>query len=341
MEKILFIGSLGSNDSCVRGGVEAKNRQLKFFLEKEGIRVKCINTYNWKYNMLKILLQILKSVFIDKYKKIVISIYTDSAYKLLMFFNCLISLGYKFDIYYFVAGGNIHNIIQEKKFKIKYYKRIKKIYVQTSGIKEKLDFLNSDNIEVIPNFKNFNYKSKNLIKDDKVFNCVYIGRITQEKGIGFLFDNLEKIDGNIKIDFYGPIDNDFKEYFFKKIDNEKFFYKGILNFNDEKSYSILNTYKLFIFPTYYSDEGFPGVIIDAYIAGIPILASDWNYNPELIENYKNGLLFKTNDPDDFIEKLNLMRNNLDLLEKIAANNREKAKKFLPQNCLRKFLDEIK
>ena len=140
MEKILFVGSLGSKGPYVRGGEEAKNRHLKFFLDEERIQVKYINTYKWKYNILKILFQILKSVFIDRYKKIVISVATVSAYKLLIFFNFLISLGYKFDIYYFVIGGNIHNIIKEKKFKIKYYKRIKKIYVETTGLKKNWTF---------------------------------------------------------------------------------------------------------------------------------------------------------------------------------------------------------
>lgn len=39
-----------------------------------------------------------------------------------------------------------------------------------------------------------------------------------------------------------------------------------------------------LFPTYWSGEGFPGVIIDAYIAGVPVIASDWNFNKEVVSD---------------------------------------------------------
>lgn len=339
MSKVLFIGGIALNEEKKMGGELVKNRNFKQFLENKKVEFEYIDTYGWEKNVVKISFLILKYILYYKIRKVVISISSFSAYKLIILFKKLFFL-HKIEIYYFVIGGNLHNIIKDNNYKIKYYKSLKKIYVETLGLKEKLDFLNSNNIEVIPNFRNFRYKPENINYQDDIIKCVYFGKISEEKGIKFVIENLKSINEELKIDFYGPIEDNFKKYFFDNIDNKRFFYKGILNLNNESNYAILSSYKLFIFPTYWSGEGFPGVIIDAYISGLPVLASDWKYNSELIENDINGFLFKVNDSIDFIEKIMYIKNNYKKLELIRNNNLEKAKLFLSENCLEDFLRNI-
>ncbi|MFR3494185.1 MAG: glycosyltransferase [Blautia sp.] len=50
-------------------------------------------------------------------------------------------------------------------------------------------------------------------------------------------------------------------------------YKGMVPFN--QSTEVLKNYDALLFPTYYEGEGFAGTIIDAFAAGLPVIASDW------------------------------------------------------------------
>jgi glycosyltransferase involved in cell wall biosynthesis len=49
------------------------------------------------------------------------------------------------------------------------------------------------------------------------------------------------------------------------------------------------------FLSYWKGEGFTGVIIDAFIAGVPVIATGWNMNTEIIEDGINGFVIPPND----------------------------------------------
>ena len=66
-------------------------------------------------------------------------------------------------------------------------------------------------------------------------------------------------------------------------------YKGKIAF--DKSVDELKKYDVLLFPTVFKGEGFPGTVLDAYASALPIIASDWRYNPELITEGKTGFLY--------------------------------------------------
>ena len=74
-------------------------------------------------------------------------------------------------------------------------------------------------------------------------------------------------------------------------------------------------------------EGFPGVIIDAFISGLPVIASDWNLNSEIIEDGINGFLIEPKDANALAEKMIWVMDHRDQLEEIRKNNLEKAKGY--------------
>lgn len=60
-----------------------------------------------------------------------------------------------------------------------------------------------------------------------------------------------------------------------------------------QSTEVLKNYDALLFPTYYEGEGFAGTIIDAFAAGLPVIASDWKYNSEIIKQGITGVITKT------------------------------------------------
>lgn len=57
----------------------------------------------------------------------------------------------------------------------------------------------------------------------------------------------------------------------------------------------------FLFPSWY--EGFSGALVEAMMAGIPIIASDIPMNLEAVEKDKTALIFQTNHSDELAQKM--------------------------------------
>ena len=119
-------------------------------------------------------------------------------------------------------------------------------------------------------------------------------------------------------------------------------YKGFLNLKDENNYCILSDYDAMLFPTMHPTEGFPGVIADAAISGLPVIASNWNYAEELIGDGVCGLLFPVGNDDALYEKMLLTIEHRDTLERMRKNCVEKAKQYNMDKVLNeKMLVDLK
>jgi len=62
-----------------------------------------------------------------------------------------------------------------------------------------------------------------------------------------------------------------------------------------EKWEALSNHDVFAFPSYYSSENFPLVIIEAMAAGLPVVASDWRGIPSLIENDVTGWVVPPKD----------------------------------------------
>ncbi|MAY82666.1 MAG: glycosyl transferase [Flavobacteriales bacterium] len=74
-------------------------------------------------------------------------------------------------------------------------------------------------------------------------------------------------------------------------------------------------------------EGLGTSIIDAFAAGVPVLATEAGGIPELVENEKTGLLCDVGDSNSLSESLARLKNDAQLRQKLIAEAAEKVKKF--------------
>ena len=128
--------------------------------------------------------------------------------------------------------------------------------------------------------------SQDLMKQSSRFQkrFVFLGQIKKEKGIDELLDCIKRLDQSYQLDLYGPIEE--PEYEFLKAQP---YYKGLLK-SREQVLSALGAYDVLVLPTYYSGEGYPGVIIEAYSLGMPVITTSWKAIPEIVVNNETGLL---------------------------------------------------
>lgn len=342
MKKVLFIANIGSEKKIIPNGVNIKNRHiLKYLRNLDKTKVQLIDTENWKVRILQLLFKIFVFSYVNE--KIVLSINTKSAYQIIKFLH-LFNLDKK--LIYIVVGGSLPNEISEGNLKTKYFKKILKIYVQTSKMEKDLRENGLNNVEKLSNSKYFDDIAIATNKEiGSPINCFYLGRVHPDKGIDMIFEAFKKINRKkckIKIDFYGPIEKSYRDSFLRKINKNDFAnYNGTIDLIDNtESYYRLAEYDLFIFPTYWEGEGFPGVVIDAFICGVPVLASDWNHNTEVIEDGYNGLIFKSRDIDNLIEKLDFIDKNKSVLTELSKNAHESSKHYKTENVLKVLNDLI-
>ena len=130
---------------------------------------------------------------------------------------------------------------------------------------------------------------------------VFLSRIMPEKGCDYIIEaarllNEKGYANSFTIDFYGKVDAGYKESFERGVEAiDNISYHGLLNLKSKEGYDELATYHAMLFPTYWRGEGLAGVFIDAFIAGLPVLASDWAHNAEAIKNDELGILYPVHD----------------------------------------------
>lgn len=89
------------------------------------------------------------------------------------------------------------------------------------------------------------------------------------------------------------------------------------SFTKASDHCLLTTANCFLFPSWY--EGFSGALVEAMMAGIPIIASDIPMNLEAVTDGKTALTFKVGDPQDLFSKMKVA---LDHPEQMVAMGEE-------------------
>lgn len=341
MKKILFIGSINKNQIAV-GGQESKNQILTSFLQNKFL-VKQYDTKNWIYKPLmlfNLFLSLLRS-----YDWIVLSMSSISTYRFLKIINFL---GLSHKTIYLVIGGWFPQLIKKYPERVNLYNSINCIYCEGYKMIDELQMVGITNANYLPNFKNFDLsilKKKPQKKNKGIKKFLYLSRIDPDKGSELVLDAVNSLNKNysIHIDFYGVINSSYESHFLEKIKNfPNINYKGVINMKDNKSYEFLidEEYLGFLFCTTYYGEGFPGAIIDSMIMGLPVIATDWNLNSELVDDNKTGLIIEPNNIDALQDAIKTFVNNPLDLEIMKKRILKKASLFHADNVLKKLENHL-
>ena len=156
-------------------------------------------------------------------------------------------------------------------------------------MKAKLEKQNISNVDILVNFKELRQLTKEELcyKITIPYKLCTFSRVIEKKGIEDAINVIKDINDNEEeiryiLDIYGPIDKIYKNRFENLVENfpEYINYKGCIAPNE--SVEVLRNYYCLLFPTKFKTEGIPGTIIDAYAAGIPVIASKWDNANEVI-----------------------------------------------------------
>lgn len=297
MKSLFFIGAL-DYPNIPQAGDAVKNRYLLTFFKEKLDTVDYVDTQRWKRDP-RILLRVLWRLLFRRYANIVISTSNVSAYRLI---RLTTSLPLTSRIYYFMIAGYTPVKIKQGIYKAAPFHKLERIIVEADKVMELYHEVGIDNTLRLYNFKPVYYVPdvEAPHTGDKV-RFVFLSRLTELKGIFHILEsarrlNAEGLQGRFEVDFFGRMDADVQERFLQECDalpNVQF--KGFLQLNAAPGFRLLSEYDAMLFPTMHPTEGFPGVIADAAIAGLPVIASNWNYAEEIIGDGRCGLLIPVGD----------------------------------------------
>lgn len=340
MEKrIIFIGGIGKTIEF--GGELTKNKliieKLSEYCINNQIRLICVDTYKSNHSLIKkirVVFKVIYNLFFFINNHFVISTSPFNTYPLLKLFNIC---PFHHDITYLAIGGVFGRLLLDHSFDAKRFRKIKRITVEGNLIKEQLKKCGFNNVIVTGNYKHITKLPKIEKYNDNKIHFLFFSRITKGKGCDLIIECINELNDlgykdKYQVDFYGNVRDLYQAKFTSFVESTpNVYYKGTVDLSDFNSYLLLAKYHYMLFPTFWYGEGFPGVIIDSYISGVPMIASDWSLNSEYIINGYTGIIVKSKDKDSLLDAMrNAILSKYDVMA-LSNNCQTEAMKYSIDN----------
>jgi glycosyltransferase involved in cell wall biosynthesis len=169
-------------------------------------------------------------------------------------------------------------------------------------------------------FPSPNYNHKNYF--------LFAGYLVKQKGIYTLLEAMKKIKkGRLIIAGRGP-ERENIENFVKKNNLKNVEIIGFLN--DKDLYQIIRNAMFVVFPSE-GYETFGMGILESYMLGKPVIASDIGAYPEVVIPYETGLLFQHGNYGDLAEKIKVLIENEEMRKIMGKNARDFATENFNEN----------
>lgn len=325
---ILIIGYFGYKNNQIDGQT-IKTRQV-YELIKERMpdyEVRFIDTQELQSSKFKTLFRL---VYLSMKANYVV--YLPGQNNLSNFFPILYRLSklFRFKIIYPVVGGWLSDYLTNKPKLSRSLKNISAILVESETLESQLKLnYGFSNVEQLTNFRITDFTPS--IKNHEEVKFVFMARVCPEKGCDYILNfarcyNKAPDRNKCAITFYGPIASEYRTSFFnqiKQLPNVR--YEGVIE--PQNVYKTLNEYDCMLLPSYYEGEGFPGSIVDSFIAGIPVVTTNWKALGSFIREGETGFIVSVHDQESLNNCLESIINNPTNLTHMKEHCIKEAKRY--------------
>ncbi|MBD3249390.1 glycosyltransferase [Candidatus Woesearchaeota archaeon] len=192
---------------------------------------------------------------------------------------------------------------------------------------KRYEFIPDKKIEVVHNgidterFKKTNQSLRDefgFSKEDIIIGIV--GRVEEGKGHKVLLDAVAEMEEKIKalIVGTGQLEENIKRYVEEKGLGKRVIFAGFRN----DIQKMFNTFDIFCLPS--ESEGLPLVVVEAMSCELPVICSDIDSHKNIIEDGKDGLLFKVGDEEQLKLAIRKLVSEKDVMKNMGKNARDKA-----------------
>lgn len=334
--KLLLIGPLTNKQSPEQtGGAIVLFNNLLEQLNSQNVQYELIDTNKNNYkNMFFAYITIFICILKKQFKVTHISLHSSQDYLYLMPYIIFISKTFNKTTSLRKFGGEAYNTYLNsrglKKILINFiFKNVNYLFLEMKQLVNEFKKINASTYW-FPNVRN----SHNICRKNSLFRkkFVFISHVKKEKGIDEIIEVKKLLDDSYTIDIYGPIsDSKYSSDFFFK---HNISYKGPIE--AKNVLCTLANYDVLLLPSY--KEGYPGIVIESYSVGLPIISTNLKGLEEITDQYKTGILINPKNIEEL--KNAILFFNKENYNEMSKYSKEKFSLFDSEKQTKLFLSEI-
>ena len=337
MKKIGIIGHFGGNENFLDGQT-VKTKNLKTLLEDYGaLRTYCVDTYFVRKHKIRLLLKSILCLL--KCKNIVILL-SENGMNFYLPFLYWSNKIFRRRIFHDIIGSELVAMVRDNPKLVKYLNALEINWFEYQSGAQVLTDLGVTNMSVLPNCKKLEAvdmgKITPYVSSDGSYTFCTFSRVMAEKGITDAINAVATINQKrgatvARLDIYGPIEETYREELEALLaeHGDCVTYRGVIA--SKSSVQTLKQYYALLFPTRWHGEGFPGTILDCYASALPVLASDWNANKEIIVHNQTGMIYPNEESKDLLDTIEWALDNKTEIDRMKIACRQEYEKYTPEH----------
>lgn len=203
----------------------------------------------------------------------------------------------------------------------------RKIFVELPGMLNELEMAGVRNVGIYPNGRPRPGASTMPNICDKPLRCLFFSIIRPEKGFSLVLQAAQMLP-HMQFHFYGELREDCKQSFLDAVKTiENVTYHGVFTGDAVAVYQEISQYDVLLLPTWWRGEGLPGILIEAKIAGLPVIVSDHNFNKEIVTHNFDGLVIQDITAEKIVAALKDFDENSEKLLNMKLAAKAEAEKY--------------
>ena len=341
---VSIIGHFGGNERFTDGQT-VKTLNLYYELrENTDWDLQKVDTYYARRNPLRLLGETIYATLSSKDIIILLSV---NGMK--MYFPLLNRLSRMFGkrIYHDVIGGRLEEEVKQHPQYKDYLNSFRVNWVETRKLKLELEEAGIRNAEILPNFRRMEpLREEDLnVQFEEPFSFCTFSRVIEEKGIEDAICAVQSINADrgrtaCKLCIYGPIEEGYRARFEEVMRGAGPAVRYCGEVPSDQATQTISPFFATLFPTRWIGESNAGTVTESFFAGVPVLATDWRCNSEMITNGYNGLVYPGPEAKTLKEAMLWLMDNREKIGAMKKNCLESARMYQPDRYIRQVIEFI-
>jgi glycosyltransferase involved in cell wall biosynthesis len=163
----------------------------------------------------------------------------------------------------------------------------------------------------------------------------FIGKVYRPKGAHHIVAAAASLPSGVTIDIYGPIEPHEAEDIGLGSLSEGGSVRYCGTVEPDRVPDVLMQYDTLLVPTTWKTEGHPGVILEAFSVGVPVIATRWNGIPEIVDE-TCGILVEIDSTQAVLDAIRCMHEDSEMWQAMRRGALTRLKEFDPDVWTRSF-----
>lgn len=228
-----------------------------------------------------------------------------------------------------------------------FFKNLKVMLLANALYKDIEKYVHTKDVYICPNgIPDSSTEKEEKRKTNELLHFLFLSNLLKSKGVFVLLDACKMLKDKgyrFVCNFVGGETTEINAAIFqleveKRQLNDSVCYLG-KRYGYEKE-RVLSGTDIFIFPTFYQNECFPLVLLEAMQRGLPCISTDEGGIPDIIEDGMTGYIVKKKDAKALAEKMELLMNDKALRKRMGEAGFEKFKRQFTLTAFEKRFTQV-